>query len=62
MSKISVEYADNKASFDIEGTGKELIVLFGVIHENLRDKFKDAGMVEAFDCLVNHIIEENKGN
>lgn len=61
MSKICVEHADNKVSFDIEGTGKELIALFAMIHEDLRKKFKDAGMVEAFDCLVNHIIEVNKG-
>lgn len=62
MSKISVEHADNKVSFDIEGTGKELIALFAMIHENLRDKFKDAGMAEAFDYLVNHLIEVNKGD
>lgn len=62
MSKISVEHADGKLTVNIFGTGKELIALFAEIHEELRKKFKDAGMAEAFDSLVNHIIEVNKGD
>lgn len=62
MSKINVERADGKVSVDIAGTGKELIYLFAEIHAELRKKFKDAGTVEAFDCLVNRIIEVNKGD
>lgn len=61
MCKISVEHADGKLTVNIFGTGKELIVLFAKIHEELRKKFKDAGKAEVFDSLVNYIIEANKG-
>lgn len=61
MSMIKYECVQGKVNCEMNGTGKELIALFACIHEDLREKFKDAGKQELFDRLVGHIITVTRG-
>lgn len=61
MAIIKVETKQGKCCTEIAGMAEELIAMFAVIHDNLREKFGDAGAQKAFDETVDFIIKISRG-
>lgn len=60
MSIISCEHEQGKVNIKIQGRGIEVLSLFAVIHEDLREKFKGEGRLEEFDAVVDEIIRTTR--
>lgn len=60
MSIIKCEKERGKVNIEIQGRGIEILSLFAVLHEDLREKFNDAGRLKEFDAVIDEIIRETR--
>lgn len=60
MSIISCEHDLGKTKITVNGKAADVFALFAVLHEDLREKFKNAGMLKEFDAAVDEIIRTTR--